>query len=172
MEGYLLDTCVISSLLDRTKPRHAAVRLCLDRLSGDAPVFVSAIVLGEIEYGINAEPKMLEQRKQELRGVRALFPTVDVRETTKIFYGSIRAALFEGKIKHGKRALRPEQLVDPVTSLRLAVQENDIWITALALEHRLTLVTHDMKMRPLWEAAGEELNVRDWADPDFAWPCT
>lgn len=81
-------------------------------------------------------------------------------------YGRIRAKLFE---KHGpkekkKKGLRPEQLVDPVTSLQLRIQENDLWIVSQAITRDFVLVTNDRRsLRPLREVAGDELHVEYWA---------
>ena len=63
-----------------------------------------------------------------------------------------------------KKGLRPEQLIDPVTSLQLRIQENDLWLVAQAITRNLVLVTNDRKsLKPLLEAAGDELTVENWA---------
>jgi len=170
MEGWLLDTNTVDYLVDQNDANHAAVRDAFRRLPGAAPVFISAITMGEIEYGIAAYPRMPESKKAELRRAFGGFLALDVTQNTREYYGCLRAALFEKAIGQGKKGLRPEQLVDPATSRQLGVQENDIWITALAVEYNLTLVTHDRKMRRLWELAGDEFRVVDWADPGFMWP--
>ena len=88
---------------------------------------------------------------------------LDVRKTTRIYYGQIRACLFEKYApQRGRKGLRPEQLVDPVTAKTLEVQENDIWIAAQALEYNLVLVTHD-RMTRLREAVNDILDIEDWA---------
>jgi predicted nucleic acid-binding protein len=81
-------------------------------------------------------------------------------------YGRIRAMLFEKYGPKGKRisGLRPEQLIDPVTSLELKIQENDLWIVSQAVTRDFTLVTNDRaSLRPLLEVAGEELHIENWA---------
>jgi len=81
-------------------------------------------------------------------------------------YGRIRAKLFEKyRPKEKKRkGLRPEQLVDPATSLQLRIQENDLWIVAQAITKDLTLVTNDRKsLRPLLAVGGNELHIENWA---------
>ncbi|MCH7920211.1 MAG: hypothetical protein IIC50_19795 [Planctomycetes bacterium] len=77
----------------------------------------------------------------------------------------LRAALFDKYApKKNRKGLRPEQLIDPVTSKGLGVQENDIWIASQALEHNLVLVTND-QMNHLREVASD-LRVENWALAD------
>ena len=136
-------------------------------LPEESPLRISAITLGEIEYGHRAEAKgpPLPIQKQFHRFVRNIDPMVlRVGEHTAEHYGILRAALFEKYApKDAKRKIkRPEQLIDPITSKELGIQENDLWICAQALEHRLVLVTHDKKMVRLHELA-PELEIEDWA---------
>ncbi|MCF7853189.1 MAG: type II toxin-antitoxin system VapC family toxin [Candidatus Pacebacteria bacterium] len=170
MRGWLLDTNILRSLTDRKHEHHNAVAARLQEIPSTEPVYVSAVTAGEVEYGIRCYPKMPSEKKHLLRFVLDDFLLLTITENTKAPYASIRAKLFENTIKKGKKGMRPEQIVDPVTSLRLGVQENDIWITAQAVERGLTLVTHDRKMQRLWEAANGDLRVADWGDPEFAWP--
>jgi predicted nucleic acid-binding protein len=75
--------------------------------------------------------------------------------------------LFEkyGPREKKKKGLRPEQLVDPVTSLQLKIQENDLWIVSQAITRDFILVTNDKRsLQPLVEVAGDELHVENWAE--------
>lgn len=59
---------------------------------------------------------------------------------------------------------RPEQLIDPVTSLQLKIQENDLWIVSQAITRDFTLVTNDkVSLKPLLEVVGGELHIENWA---------
>lgn len=170
MEGFLLDTNIISFLADFKEKLHVPVRDAHLQLADQVPVFVSSISHGEIEYGMRTNPKLSLNLQKDIHKMLEHFSVLDISASTREAYGEIRSRLFERFIVKGRKKKRPEQLVDPVTSLQLGVQENDIWITALALEYNLTLVTHDRKMEPLWEAAGTQLRVADWAEPGFIWP--
>ena len=170
MRGWLLDTNILGYLTDRGDERHSVVNAQFQKVSPIEPIYISSITAGEIDYGIRANPKMPSEKKNLLRWSVEQFHILAVTDNTKGPYGEIRARLFENKVKKGKKSQRPEQLVDPVTSRRLGVQENDIWITAQAVERGLTLVTNDTKMQPLWEAAKDGLQVVNWADPEFGWP--
>jgi len=170
MDGYLLDTNTFDYLTDRADARHPCVRERFEALPNGTPVFVSAVTAGEVTYGISTFPAMDEAKKRGLLRALAEFRVLDVTTATKDSYAMVRAALFARTIKEGRKRLRPEQLRDPVTSLQMGVQENDVWLVAQALAHNLVFVTNDMKMRPLWVAAGEGLRVANWARPEFRWP--
>jgi len=164
MHGYLLDTNIVAFWLDPTKPEHAAVVRHAEELPEESPLAVSAITLGEIEYGLSLIEDSELKQEELLKFLADNVPRVlDVRKSTRIQYGSIRARLFEKYAPRDrrKRSRRPEQLIDPVTSLGLQVQENDLWIAAQALEHNLVLVTHD-DMLPL-RSVVEELRIEYWA---------
>ena len=60
-----------------------------------------------------------------------------------------------------RKGLRPCQLVDPVTSLELGIQENDLWIAAQAISRNLTFVTND-RMERIRDVAGS-LCIDNWA---------
>lgn len=87
----------------------------------------------------------------------------DVTKATRIYYGSLRASVFEKYAPNAKRrsGLRPAQLIDPVTSQELGIQENDLWIAAQALEYNLVFVTND-KMERMRDVC-EELQIENWA---------
>ena len=52
LDGYLLDTCLLSALLDPTKVNHPAVCSAIDNLQEDAPKYVSVITFAELWFGI------------------------------------------------------------------------------------------------------------------------
>lgn len=165
MRGYLLDTNIISYWFQPRTPENRNVVTHIGGLDAGTPLRVSAVTLGEIEYGhrvVSTTDRPIQV--QFNRFVQTQLPDVlDVRKTTRIYYGQIRARLFEKySPQRGRKALRPEQLVDPVTAKTLGVQENDIWIAAQALEYNLVLVTHDRMMR-LREVASDILDIEDWA---------
>jgi tRNA(fMet)-specific endonuclease VapC len=88
---------------------------------------------------------------------------LDVTSTTRVYYGSIRAALFERYAPRDKRAkrFRLGQLTDPVSELELGIQENDVWIAAQAIEYNLVLVSND-KLTKIRDVAGDLL-LENWA---------
>ena len=135
----------------------------IQELPDATPLMISAITLGEIEYGLQVA--RIDALKQE--DYRAFISTnlpmvLDITKATRIYYGSLRASVFETYAPNARRrrGLRPEQLIDPVTSRELGIQENDLWIAAQALEYNLVLVTND-KMDRIRDVC-EDLQVENW----------
>jgi tRNA(fMet)-specific endonuclease VapC len=126
---------------------------------------VSAITLGEIEYGLRVVSEDSTPSQEAFRAlVEHRLPMVlDISKTTRLYYGWLRARLFEkyAPRKKRRRGLRPEQLIDPVTSRELGIQENDLWLAAQALEFNLVLVTNDAleRMRDICA----DLMIENWA---------
>lgn len=167
MRCYLIDTNIASYLFDKKKPEHGAVKDRFEALAGSANLAISAISLGEIEYGHFVDGS--EQTQLFRSSVAERFTwVVPVDVHTRTHYGELRAKLYErsglgkGKSKE-RRNKRPEELLDPTTAKALGVQENDLWLAAQALQHNFILVTHD-KMRCLREVA-TDLSIEDWAKP-------
>jgi len=162
--GYLLDTNIIDYWFDRKCVHHARVVEHVNALPADSPLAVSAITLGEIEYGHRAESEGYYTRVQvEFNDFvkKQCAMILDIRKSTANDYGRLRALLLE---KYGgrkeKRCRWPEQMIEPSTGLSLGIQENDLWIAAQALEHRLVLVTHD-RMSRIHDVAND-LAFEDW----------
>ena len=166
LDGYLLDTCIVSCWHDKRKEGHPHVVAHLDALPPDAPFRISAITLGEMEYGHSVESPHVETPIQvEFRQfVTDRLPnSLEISRGTAVHYGRIRARLFEKFVGNRERKrLRPEQLVDPVTSRELGIHENDLWIAAQAVEYRLVLVTGD-SMNNIRTVVGDLLRIENWS---------
>ncbi len=169
MRGYLLDTNIIEYLFNEKRLEHPRVFARyseLSKLETESPFRISAITLGEMEYGIRSNalngltPIQIEFKKL----VREKFANVlPIRSHTAIPYGELRSGLFAKYAKKkGKKARRPEQLLDPATSLELGIHENDLWIAAQAIEYNLVLVTHDDDMTRIREVSQGLLTIEDW----------
>jgi tRNA(fMet)-specific endonuclease VapC len=166
VQGYLLDTNILRFWHDAGRAEHPLVMQRIAELPEEAPLRISVISLGEIEYGHRLLGKAgdAEQEAAFLGLIENRFPTpLPVSKHTRTSYGPLRAQLFEkfAPKELRKKNRRPEQLTDPATGHELGIDENDLWIAAQALEHNLVLVTHD-KMARLREVA-PELRVEDWA---------
>ena len=163
MHGYLLDTNIVRYWFDERRSEHQRVLQHIQELPGEPPLMISAITLGEIEYGLQVA--RIDTLKQEAfhAFISTNLPMVlDITKATRIYYGSLRASVFEKYAPNARRrrGLRPEQLIDPVTSRELGIQENDFWIAAQALEYNLVLVTND-KMDRIRDVCGD-LQVENW----------
>jgi predicted nucleic acid-binding protein len=116
MKRYLLDTSVYSQPL-----RKRAVEAALLRWSniGDAACAVSAVSVGEVEFGLALENRAERRRKYEvlLEGRLEVLPTT-----------------MEVWLEFARRKARQQILGETVADL-------DLLIAATALVHRLTVAT-------------------------------
>lgn len=164
MKGYIIDTNILDAAINSDSPVHS---ITIERLRGIAMdlVFVSAITLGEMEYGIAVAPSFKDAELAEFRRrVKTDFPhTLSVSPTTAEAYGELRKRLFEKysptPLRQKKR--RVDQLTDPTTGLNLGIDENDLWLAAQAYENSMTLVTLD-KMRHIKEVAATDVGIECW----------
>ncbi len=170
MPGYLIDTQTITYWFDGKSGEYPVVQAAAEaRRTADAPLYISAISLGEIQYGHAAEPAGAGPvRENFVKFVREKFPQVlRVSRHTAEPYGRIKAALFDtfGPKSRKSKKKRAEQLCDPTTGRELGIDENDLWIVAQAAERNLVLVTHDKMVRIRAALQESEIGVRieDWA---------
>jgi predicted nucleic acid-binding protein len=164
VNGYLFDTNHVKYRFDKNPNLFNRLR----EIPPDAPIVISAITLGEIEYGhkVAAPSGPTQIQRDFIAFVQKNFPlSIPITEMTTSSYGMIRARLFErfAPKKRKRKGLRPEELLDPVTSRVLGIQENDLWIAAQALERNLVLVTNDSIVRV--KEVVPELQVENWSRP-------
>lgn len=110
----ILDTNALSAFVDG----EAAVGA---RLAGESRVAIPVIVLGEFRYGIHAS----RQRGAYDRWLDEHLPDFEIlpiTEPTTLAYSRVRVSL--------KKLGRP-------------IPANDVWIAALALQHRLPVLSRD-----------------------------
>lgn len=110
----ILDTNALSAFVDG-EPGISEV------LRRQARAAIPVIVLGEFRYGI-AQSKHRSTYEAWLESQLAHFEILPVTEETAVAYAALRVAL--------KRSGRP-------------IPANDAWIAALALQHRLTVLSRD-----------------------------
>lgn len=130
----LLDTSLILDML-------AGEEDLAKRLEGDAPVYVSAIGVGELEVGFQ-----LGRHAEEERAVVEAFllqcTVIPVDLQTAQAYATIKVTL--------RRQGRP-------------IPENDVWIAATALQHQLVLTTRDADhFAPEWFSSLPTFAVEIW----------
>ncbi|MFH1673650.1 MAG: type II toxin-antitoxin system VapC family toxin [Pseudomonadota bacterium] len=130
MNGYLLDTNAASVLWDARHPDFKKIRSFLAGHS-QSPVWISVIVLAEVEYGLRIAPKMDEGRQNDVRNEMAnFFEILDIDKHTVAPYSDLRAELFKTyspKDRRGRLTAKwPEDLFERTGAKELGVQENDI----------------------------------------------
>ena len=157
MKVYLLDTNITSALWDNRDKHHADAIQFIRSTSAQSRIYISRIVVAEIEYGtylyINADN---ERRRMVQTAMQAFENIREIDKYTAHIYSAMRAELFR---KYGTRTsknrikkVRPECLVDKTTSLELGIQENDLWMAAIAVQYNMILVTDDYmsRIKDIW----------------------
>jgi tRNA(fMet)-specific endonuclease VapC len=166
VDDYLLDANIIRYWFDEGCPQHGSITSRIAALSAEEHLWVSAIALGEIEYGLRCRQEPPAEFEGQLREfiVRRLPIIAPIDRHTVAYYGDLRAAVFKKFAPAKKRRRKwPEELVDPTTGKELGIQENDLWIAAQALEHNFVLVTAD-KMDHVRKVS-TDLRIQNWALP-------
>lgn len=118
--NLLLDTNIVIALF-------AEEKRIIEQLSEADEVFLSSIVIGELNYGARKSSRF----RENLERIN-LFAAKNIILPCDIVFAS-----YYGEIKDQLR-----QKVKPVP-------ENDIWIAAIALQHDLTLVSRDDHFREI-----------------------
>jgi tRNA(fMet)-specific endonuclease VapC len=124
----LLDTNVVIAILAH---EDESIR----RVSEAQEVYLSATVLGELEFGARNSGRV-EENLGRIREFAGTVTVLQVDETTAEMYGAIRHVL--------RRAGQP-------------IPDNDAWIAATAMQHDLTLVTRDAHFH-----AVEHVRIEHW----------
>lgn len=167
LEVYLLDTSIASAAWDRGHKAHTTVRNQLAQLAQDR-IFVSAITLAEIDFGLKVAPSIDVSRQKIVRGAMKTYQILAIDEHTAQPYSDIRATLFK---KYSPKTIRGtmklkyvEDFVDAVSGKQLGIQENDLWIVSLSVQYNYVLITADQGggMRRVVEAASYQDRTKFW----------
>ena len=145
----LLDTVTASLLCDVPHAKHEQAMQFMKSL-GETRVFVSVITLAEIRYGYRLYENVDDGRKTAIERELAKFPVLGIDKHTTDPYSSIKAELFKKAPRDCRGRVKtkwPEDLLDRTTAKKLGIQENDLWIAAVAVQYNLALVTDDRMTR-------------------------
>ena len=131
---YLLDTNAVSDLMRE----HVTVRQRLSALGGEDRVIICSVVLGELRYGIGrlATGRRRDELTAKATALLAVLPCEPVGPESANLYAEIK-------------------LVQQAKGLSL--DENDLWIAAVAKTIGATLVTRDSDFQRI-----ADLRVQDW----------
>jgi len=165
MDGYLLDTCVFSHLYNPEKEFHEKTQAFLHSIPEGAPRWLSVISLAELRFGVRMAEvcghRRLDQARATLNAA-ADMPLLQVSRHTADACSVIRQMLASTYFKNGGCTKPPrwvEDWVDRASGKRLQVDENNVWLCALAIERNLVLVTTDRRMMRIPQALPEKLRV-------------
>jgi len=120
--GVIFDTSIWVGLASGQIPSQAVVKA-----AGDAPVYISAISLGELSFGVEScpDPATRMLRTRFLRSLEQR-PVLDVTSLTATAFGILSAFM-----KQSDRSPR--------------TRVNDLWIAAQAMENDYALLTANLK---------------------------
>lgn len=161
MEGYLLDTNVISILMRPNDPCYLHVKAKFNEL-GASPVYLPVIAISEIEYGMAKAEKPNEQQRNAVRRFFADYPHhLAIDDDTVEPYALIRAQLWRDHgTREGSRHKEklPEELINRESGKLLGIDERDLLIASVAAQYGLILATCDQNagMKAI-DAAGAKL---------------
>lgn len=151
MDIYLLDTNAASAFWDGNNKYHRDMVDFIQGIGGEHYVYISRVVVAEIEYGHKVYLSSDSNRREIIEKAMKIFKVRDIDRHTTAPYSDIRASLFRhfGRVdSKGKLKKQwPEELVDRTTSKELGIQENDLWMAAIAVEYNMVLVTEDKMIR-------------------------
>lgn len=128
-KDYLLDTNIVIGLF----ANESSVIQNIKSFTGS--IFIPSIVIGELFYGAEQSTRKEENRKR-IEALTEASLVIDCDSDTARLYG---------KIKSGLKAKGTP------------IPENDIWIAALAEQHKFTLVTRDKHFNNI-----ETISIESW----------
>lgn len=149
MEQILLDTNFVSALFDPRRRNFAAVQARAQSFAQTDLVFLSAVVLAELRYGMEAAQRVGQDISQIRRTLTqaATYPLAEIGRHTAEAYGDVKARLADYYLDMSSRAPRwLENWQDRASGQILQVDENDLWIVAQAVERDYLLVTSDQRL--------------------------
>jgi predicted nucleic acid-binding protein len=163
MEQILLDTNFVSVLFDSRRPNFDAVQARAQAFADSDLVYLSAVVLAELRYGMEAA----QRAGRDISHIRhtlahaANYPLAEVGRHTAESYGDVKARLAAHYLDLSRR--RPPRWIenwqDRASGQMLQVDENDLWIVAQAVERDYLLLTCDLRLADRFRAPITELRL-------------
>lgn len=153
-KGYLLDTCTLSILQDKSDQAYDKTVAALKDFPPEADQWLCPITIGELAFGVAMVEWKLGKTTSVLRTHLAEAMTYKIvkmnRKTAKL-YGELKGKLAENSSEYkakvtGQTKGKPPKLArwtDAIDKEPFGISENDIWIAAAALQQNLTLVSND-----------------------------
>ena len=106
MDGYLLDTNVIVTLLRPNHRNGPSVRRRLAQVPSDSPVYISAAALCELQVGPILGKKNADEARREIDSTitQEGFMIRDVTKKTAVVYGDLKGDMFKSCGWHHEQA--------------------------------------------------------------------
>jgi predicted nucleic acid-binding protein len=154
-KDYLIDTNFASCLFVTSRREHQQAYSFWEGVkAAGARMYLSRIAIAEVEFGLALNPVLDATVKQQMENGLKAYQVKEIEKYTTPKYAEIRAALYEEKCPRDKKGkvkakLRPEYFTALTpTAYELGIQENDLWLAAIATRYNMSLVSDD-RMRQL-----------------------
>lgn len=162
MDQILLDTNFVSVLFDPRRRNYQAVQDRVHAFVQTDLVFLSAVVLAELRYGMEAA----QRARQDVSHIRQTltqagrYPLAEIGRHTAEAYGDVKARLAAHYLDLSSRTPRwLEDWKDRASSKVLQIDENDLWIVSQAIERDYLLITCDQRLADRFCPAIHELRI-------------
>lgn len=160
---YLLDTSLLSRLLDTSHKDHGMAISWEQTLPTKSRKIISVVALAELRFGLELAKRanrvaVLPRLEENLRRAE-LHDPLRITRATGYEYAVLKANLAKArmpqKLAHaGKTSWgNPESWLDEYTGRALGTQENDLWQCAQAVERNLVLATCDKGVQAIAAAS-------------------
>lgn len=166
---YLLDTSVLSRLLDSEHADHTAVRKWNDALPSESRKVLSVVVLAELRFGLElakaAHRTAILPKLEGILRAAEQHDIVGITRATEREYAVLKSALaakyMPNRVQNrpNKGWGNPESWSDEFTGQALQIQENDLWQCAQAMERELIFASCDLGVEKMIAAVGAKLMV-------------
>jgi len=145
---YLLDSTHCIMIMSNKEAILQKVKSLID-----VPISTCSVVIGELFFGAYKS----DQTQRNIQLIQQFYNKIHIyqidNETARI-YGRIKAGIidrFGPKNRNQKRIAKTE---------KLGFKDNDLWISAVAVQHKLTIVSADSDFQRLKHV--ENLEIENW----------
>jgi predicted nucleic acid-binding protein len=169
---YLFDTNVLSVFAQLkngvTTPQCEILAKKLKDRQGSR-IFLCPICVGEIQRGVRIAPDVTIQKDIE-KIIASFHEVLPINEAVAAdCYSVLWARLYKQYASRSKKVGSPEKIrererLNKTYTLEMGVQENDLWLAAVAMCYNLVLVTSD-KMNRIRRISNGDVVFENWLEP-------
>lgn len=166
---YLLDTSVLSRLIDATHVDHSTVKAWEATLPAQSRKLLSVIAIAELRFGLAlakaANRHAVLTHLEQIIRTADLYSPLEITCATAHEYALLKSAVVAKFLptklqqRPNKGWGNPENWIDEFTGCALKIQENDLWQCAQAIDRDLTFVSCDMGVSAIKTASAGKLKL-------------